>query len=37
MKLYNNPICPFAQRAKIALLEAKLDFEEIKVPLIGEL
>lgn len=35
--LYTNPICPFAQRAWIAVLEKGIDVEYKYVPLSGEL
>lgn len=35
--LYNNPICPFAQRAVLTLLEKKVPYEEVLIPLGGEL
>lgn len=37
IKLYTNAICPFAQRAWMALLEKGLDFETILIPLSGEI
>lgn len=33
MKLLTNPICPFAQRAWLALLETNTSYEEIIVSL----
>lgn len=35
--LYNNIICPFAQRAVLALLEKKVPYDEVKIPLTGEM
>jgi glutathione S-transferase len=37
LELHTNKICPFAQRAWITLLEKKLPFDTIKVPLTGEM
>jgi len=37
LKLYNNKVCPFGQRAWISLLEKELPHTFIRVPLSGEL
>lgn len=37
VKLYSNKICPFAQRAWIAILEKQIPFEFVKIPLSGEI
>ena len=37
LQLYTNKICPFAQRAWIALLEKQIPFESKMIPLSGEL
>jgi glutaredoxin len=33
IKLYSNKSCPWAQRCRIALLEAKVKYEEIEIDL----
>merc|ERR1712194_993279 len=37
LKLYTNPICPFAHRAWMTLLEKGIAFETVLVPLSGEI
>jgi len=33
IKLYSNRSCPWAQRVRIALLEAEVNYEEIEIDL----
>jgi len=36
IKLYSNKSCPWAQRSRIALLEAGVNYEEVEVDLVNK-
>jgi Glutathione S-transferase, N-terminal domain len=36
IRLYTNKSCPWAQRARIALLEADVNFQEIEIDLVNK-